>query len=207
MKNLLYVSIYSFAFMLTYISFNATQNIIAIILDKNGFGNLGFHSLALIYLSWGLVSLISANIVRKIGLRRSLVSGAVSNTILTLTYLLPICKSTFPNSDSIFTDSTFIYTAILLSSIVNGLMTGPMWISIFQIVQECASAKHLGFYYSYFQMFYISSQIFGSMISAFVFGIFSELYFFLIMSLISASAALLFNCVRYPKLLKEDTFI
>lgn len=78
-KNLGQLSLLAFGFFLLYTAYFSTANIVTLILAKNGYGPLGFLSIGLIYISWGLGSLISPTIYKRLGQRKSIFWGAVSN--------------------------------------------------------------------------------------------------------------------------------
>jgi hypothetical protein len=87
---------------------------------------------------------------------------------------------------------------VIAGSILNGAMTAPMWIAICNIITLCSTKENMGFHFSYFFIFYISSMIIGSFISSMVLGNFEQAYFFIIMALISLLAALYFSMLAYP---------
>lgn len=157
--------------------------------------------MGLIYLSWGISSIISASIVDKIGFRYSLVGGCLANAFLILCCLLTIIK--FDNE--LYISYNFVYSAVIGSSIVNGAMTGPMWIAICNIITICSTKLNMGFHFSYFFVFYISSSIIGSLISSLVLRNFEQTYFFLIMAFISILSALYFFILTYPSPLISES--
>jgi hypothetical protein len=58
--------------------------------------------------------------------------------------------------------------------------------------------ENKGFFFSYFWAYYMGSQCFGSLISAFVLGRFSQIYFSLIMVGIAGVAVIGFMFLREP---------
>jgi len=63
-----------------------------------------------------------------------------------------------------------IYCGLLLSTIINGFTVGVLWASANQYIADCSSDSNKGFFFSYFWSFYMTSQIFGNLIAAFVLG-------------------------------------
>jgi hypothetical protein len=62
-----------------------------------------------------------------------------------------------------------------------------------------ASDSNKGFFFSYFWTFYMSSQVFGNLISAYSLGSLSTVYLFVIMAIITLAATISFAFVRMPE--------
>jgi MFS family permease len=70
----------------------------SVLFSSNGFGNLGFYSVGLLYLAWGFSSIISPVFVDKYGIKNSLVLGALANALLIFSCLLTLLKFNSPNT-------------------------------------------------------------------------------------------------------------
>jgi hypothetical protein len=68
----------------------------------HGFEDLGFEALALLYLFWGVGSLLASGFVRKVGYKWCMIIGGISNTAWIFGGLLPIYHAENPNSDSFY---------------------------------------------------------------------------------------------------------
>jgi hypothetical protein len=44
---------------------------------------------------------------------------------------------------------------IILCSLINGFLSGPLWVAVVKLVADCADYRNYGFYFSYFWSFYI----------------------------------------------------
>jgi hypothetical protein len=71
----------SFGFFLIFAPFFCVIILSASILDSNGYGNLGFYSVALVFLGSSICSLFSSHVVGKLGINKSFMLSAVLTTI------------------------------------------------------------------------------------------------------------------------------
>ena len=53
----------------------------SLVMSKNGFGNLGFYALGVLYIAWGLGSIIATAVMNQIGYRMCMVIGGLGNAI------------------------------------------------------------------------------------------------------------------------------
>jgi MFS family permease len=150
-------------------------------MSQNGLDELGFYSLGLMYMSWGLGSLISPSIYKKIGTRLCLIFGGLSNTIWIFSSVIVCLKSKEADSldspeyknESFWTSTPVIYYLVLNSSIVNGILNGPMWVAAISFVNECADGDQFVAYFSVFWSYYVIAQILGSVVASYVLGMFN----------------------------------
>lgn len=82
----------SIGFMLLFTSFNTAQSLAGQVLSDNDFGNLGFYSLAVLYMVFGCSCFVSLPIVKKLGTKCCLVLGALCYTFYVSTFILPAFK-------------------------------------------------------------------------------------------------------------------
>lgn len=78
----------SVGFMLMFSVFNTAQNLASNVLKDLGFGNMGFYSLAFLYLTFSLSCFVASAIVNKIGERVSMVSGSLCYTLYNGAFIL-----------------------------------------------------------------------------------------------------------------------
>lgn len=64
----------------------------------------------------------------------------------------------------------FVYTLILMTSLLNGLGEGAAQTAQGKYVADCATEEIKGFYFSFFWACFMGSQVVGNLISAFVLG-------------------------------------
>jgi ABC-type enterochelin transport system permease subunit len=75
--NLDRLLILSIGFFLLFSAFGTAQSLAATVLSENGLNNLGFYSLSLLYLSFGICSLFSSIVVHRLGTRYSMILGSM----------------------------------------------------------------------------------------------------------------------------------
>ena len=64
------------------------------------------------------------------------------------------------------TRDAFIVTLIIICAIINGVGASLIWVSNGNYISECATPKTKGFFYGFFWIVYMSSQVVGSLIGA-----------------------------------------
>ena len=103
---------------------NTTQNLLSKVLDDDGFGKLGYYSLALFYFFFGVTSLLAGPTIKAIGNRWALTVGALTYTIYTAIQIMPVEKSehgVFKN------DYNLIYVLICVAASINGWGASLTW--------------------------------------------------------------------------------
>eukprot|EP00347_Sterkiella_histriomuscorum_P020663 403336944 len=179
-------------------AYTSTANIVSLMLDKNGFGPLGYLSIGTIYISWGLGSFLSPTIYKRWGSRFSIFIGTFSNSTWIYSSIITLNKRHQDSSQHLwYQTDAFVYTVVLMNSVFNGFCNGPMWVAICKQIASYSSKETYGLYFSYFWVFYISSQIFGNSIAAYVLSNFSQLAFFAIMGTLALVAAFYFCFLTY----------
>ena len=100
---------------------------------------------------------MSSGIVNKLGIKTSLVVGALFNSSWVLQSLIPAEKFYHPDSDNWAYGETFYYVVNMIISAASGFMGALLWVAEGKFISECASEETKGFYFSYFWMFYRQS--------------------------------------------------
>jgi len=195
--NLGKLTLLALGFFMLYTAYCATANIVSLALEKNGYGPLGFLSIGFIYISWGLGSLISSTIYKRISQRWSIFLGAVSNSTWIFSSLLTLNRSDDPLNDEWYHSTAFVYCIVLANSIFNGFFNGPMWVAACKQITAYSTPETYGSYFSYFWIFYISSQIFGNTIAAYVLMHHSQRVFFVCMGTLAFVASVYLTCQPY----------
>ena len=90
--NLDKVLILSFGFVILFTAFLSCQNITAKIMKDLGFSGLGFINLAIIYLSFGLNSLMASKINERFGTKLTLCFSGLTYALWIASFLLPAYK-------------------------------------------------------------------------------------------------------------------
>ena len=90
LRNFDQLVILSVAFMLLFTAFNTCQGFASKVLSDDGFNNLGFICLAVLYLTFAVCSLFSSAIVNKVGkLNLTMGVGAFCYSLWIACFLLP----------------------------------------------------------------------------------------------------------------------
>ena len=137
-------------------------------MTNEGYDQLGFFSLALLYCTLGLGCIFSPSIMYRVGVKNALVFGAICDTIWISFSIFPALKQENPDSKSFFLSDGFIYFTTLFASVLDGCGDAVAWVAQGKYISDCATDRTKGFYFSYFWAYYMSSQVFGNLIAAFV---------------------------------------
>jgi hypothetical protein len=153
-----------------------------------------------LYLTLGFGCLVGTAIMGKIGVKRSLMLGSFCDTLWVLCSLPPALKAENTGTESFFFSDGFIYFTALFASVLDGFGDAVQWVAQGKYISDCATEKTKGFYFSYFWTYYMSSQVFGNLIAAFVLKYFKQSTFFLIMAAFSSSSIIIFALLQKPVL-------
>ena len=110
----------SFGFFLLFSAFGTAQGLAAKVLQQNGFKNLGFHSLSMLYLTFGVFSLFSSIIVTKCGMKTSLVLGSLCYAVYIASFILAAMGTLNHN---------LIRGLILAAAALNGFGASILWVA------------------------------------------------------------------------------
>jgi MFS family permease len=107
-----------------------------------------------------------------IGAEKSMSRFALLNMPFLICLLLPAYKSikSFSDANPFWLEDGFVYPIIIFTSILNGFAMGIVQPASGNYIADCATEENKGFYFAFFWSFYMGSQIFGSLIAAFVLG-------------------------------------
>ncbi|CDW77194.1 major facilitator superfamily protein [Stylonychia lemnae] len=188
----------SLGFLGLYTTIYSAQNIQTVVFQRDGYDSLGFYSNAVAYLFQGLGSVFCVFIQEKIGDILTMAYGAVLNIPFMIIIILPALKSENLKSKSWVYSNGFVYAMILLASVFNGFGQGISQPSSGTYIAQCATEKTKGFFFAFYWAFYMGSQVFGSLIAAFVLGAFDQKYFVIIMAVIGIASCILLFFLKKP---------
>eukprot|EP00347_Sterkiella_histriomuscorum_P004639 403359690 len=188
--------------LLVFIGFGATSNLASKAMEVDGFENLGFYQNAVIYLMFGLFSFLGTATVNKIGNKWTLVVGSMCYFFNVIVDLLPSqYGEQIENREKyLYLNKDFIYTMILFCAAVNGMGAGIIWTAQGNYVSSCATDENKGFFFSYFYFIYMTSQVLGNLIAAFVLNNSKQSTFYMIMGGITLLGCLTFLLLTKPKM-------
>jgi MFS family permease len=134
--------ILSTGFLLLNTGYYSAQNLASKILSDNDFGELGFYSVGVAYLSFAAFSLFSAPIVRKLGDKCSLIVGSFCYVGYIASFILPLKRSEFPKDRVLQEMKGFIYVLILLMAMLCGAGSSLIWVAGGKYISECANEQN-----------------------------------------------------------------
>ena len=170
-ENIGRVTVLSIGFMTLFTAFNACENFASKVLSDDGFDNMGFTTLAVLYLAFSVCSFFSSAIVNKINnIALSLSLGGLCESFWIMCFLLPSLYSEAESTQDLpwVLNKTFIKCMLILTAVMNGAGAGVLWTSQGKFIAECASDENKGFFNGFFWALYTSSQIFGNITASLV---------------------------------------
>ena len=91
----------SLGFTFLFTAFNTAQWLSTKALKDNGFENLGFYSLGVIYATFGIFSFFSSPVVKRLGSKYSMMLGASCYAVYMGSFILPLMRSENPQNDTL----------------------------------------------------------------------------------------------------------
>ena len=205
LTNIGQVTLLSVSFLFLFTAFNTCQNFSSSVLKQDGFDNLGFTSVAVLYLFFGIFSFFSSAIVNKIGtINISMSLGAMCYTFWIVCFLLPSFYADLSDTDKEnppwFLSKNLITVMLLLTAAINGAGAGILWTAQGKFISECACAENKGFFNSYFWAIFMASQVSGNLIGGLVLKYGGKkTTLFLIFSCLAIAGSFMMCFLRMPK--------
>lgn len=146
---------------------------------------------------------MSSGLVSKLGLKPSMVLGATMNSLWVLQSLIPAFKyeqRDDPASKDLWYLSENFYLAVnLIISAISGFFGSLLWVAEGTYISSCANEKTKGFFFSYFWMWYMQSQVIGNLVAALLLGSVDQISYFTVMSIFAFTASISFAFLPKPK--------
>lgn len=127
----------AFGFLMIYTAYTSTANICSLIFARNGYGTLGFYSVGILYISWGLGGIFTASMCRYLGHKWSIVVSTLGNAFWCYAAILTINPLDENNSIGF----GLVIAVVLFTSSINGVFSGPMWVTACKFISSCAPNK------------------------------------------------------------------
>ncbi|CDW89920.1 major facilitator superfamily protein [Stylonychia lemnae] len=194
-KNILVLSLGIF---LTYSAFNSSQNLQSLVMQEDGFGQMGYHILATLYLFMGLGSIFSTAIINKFGSRKCMMMGGLGNAQWIFTTILATEHENKLNQQIIDEPPILITVLIFVSTIINGFTVGILWSCANNYVARNSDPDHKGTGFGIFWTFYMMSQISGNLIASYTLEKLNQTSFFLIMGSVALVGTSSFYLISNP---------
>jgi len=190
------------AFLLLFTAFNSADNLAAKVLKEDGFAGLGFYSMAALYLVFAITGFFSKGLVHKLSgtsetKRLPMFIGGLCYFVRILFFLLPAYFKT--ESHSWLTSPTTITVLIIVTAMLNGFGAGILWVAQGEYLSLCATEATKGFYFSYFFVIFMVSQIIGNLVAGFVIRLSGQPTYYWCMSALSLCGCFVFLGIRPPR--------
>lgn len=178
----------SIGFFLLFSAFGTAQSLAPNVLQKDGLNNLGFHSLAILYFSFGFCSLFASTVVSKLGPRYSMVLGAFCYSLYIGTFIIA----------SLQAPKAALITAFYITAALNGFGASILWVGQGRYISECATDSNKGNFNSIFWAIYMGSALVGDLFGAFMISEVNEVVFYILMTALCIMASLFFMLLKPP---------
>jgi len=179
----------------------------ALVLNNDGLNKLGFYILAVLYFSIALSSFMSTALFKKLGTYKCLVFGGLGHFCFVFAQIFPAIKYDNPDSESFVTTNSFITTILIVAALINGFGAALIWVANGNYISECATPKTKGFFYGFFWIVYMTSQVVGSLVGAAILESGKgQTYFYVSLAGLACVASISFLFTRKPLVLVlQDT--
>ena len=194
----------SVLFFLVYIPCNLVQEMQSEVLSKQ-FGNQGFIDLSLVYLVSTLMAFFAPAITKLIGIRTALTASSLIFAFGICTFILPsiydqcLAQTDICQWPRLFFSKSTVRCFMIGTSMLSGVSCALLWVCQGEYVALCATKEHKGFYFGYFWVWYMSSQIIGNLFGAASITHESPVQFFLSLGLPLVGVSFLFCCLQNPR--------
>eukprot|EP00347_Sterkiella_histriomuscorum_P006770 403351494 len=170
-----------------------------------GFQGLGFYSIAVLYLVFGICSLFSTGIVKKIGTKTSLVVGSLCYSFWIFSFLSPAFAIHAENKDFFLFRRGFVYFSLVFTAAFIGFGASIIWVAQGRYVSICCPPEKKGFFFSYFWIFFTSSIIVGNITSSVILQHLRESTFYVILVCIGVTGSMTFLLLTDPPESQQQT--
>ena len=86
-----------------------------------------------------------------------------------------------------------------MTAALNGFGAGLLWVAQSAYVTSCATASTKGFYFSYFFVIFMISQIIGNLVAAFLLKYQGQALYYMVMAVLSAGGCCMFWVLKVPR--------
>ena len=144
-------------YLIMFIAISCTINMSSQVMMDDGFGNLGFYTVGLVYLMGGVTGFFAPSIVNRLGNKVCLVIAGAFNCMWLISNIFAAIKHEYPDLDSVIVRAPFVYTVGIIASLINGFGVTVMNVAQGNYVSLCATEETKGLYFSLFWMFYMGA--------------------------------------------------
>lgn len=162
---------------------------------------MGFYSLGVLYCVFGFSCFFATPIVKKCGERASLFMGALCYTFYIASFILAAAPTQYPDANI---TSTLIWVVILIAAAINGFGASILWVAQGKYISICANEENKGVFNGIFWAFFMSSQVFGNLMGAFVLANLTYFTFYCVMTGLCVGASFFFLLLSKPQVHGEQ---
>lgn len=159
--------------MLMFTSFNSLQNIVSKLYEEYSYDNLGQTALMFIYGAFGITTVFSSFIVKKLGYKKAMFFSSIGYVVFEATTLLVVANADVAKE--------FVWFAIILGATVCGVSASVLWVAQGAYTSNVADENRKSQLFGLFWALMMSSQILGNLLITFVLGKMSNLIYVFIL--------------------------
>ena len=150
---------------------------------------------------------MSTALLKKLGIYKCLILGGFGHFCFVFAQIFPAIKYDHRDNGNttFFTSDGFITVFLIICATINGVGAALIWVSNGSYISACATPKTKGFFYGFFWIVYMMSQVVGSLIGAAILHSGKkETFFYCSLGVLAAFASLSFWFIRKPLILEVE---
>lgn len=128
-RNLSNATFFSLGTLVLFTSYNSSLNIQSQVMIDDGFGDLGFYSIAVLYLCTAFGSLFSTAIMNKLGWKACFFIGGLTLTLWSFVSIFAAMRGDGSCSSQFYCSVSFVDFIILFVSVINGFGNALYWVA------------------------------------------------------------------------------
>ena len=174
---------------------------------ENGFENLGFYSLCVIYVFFALASLFMGKVLTRLKAKTSIAIGSTAYALWIFSISLTVISFKYKQTAQ-YLSAGFVNFIVMLCSIFCGIGAAFLWVAQGKYLSDCAMVcqEKKGLYQSIFwSMNSLGSALLSNFLTSFILAYFSEEVLFIIAGIIAVVAVVIFFLLPDPIMNKDTT--
>jgi len=173
------------------------------------FGSFGYYLLAFIYFFMALSSIIGPAILKRIGFKKCLILGSFGHFAFVVCSILPAWRNEYKHDGKNYSELTYIEKCLtndtlnraimIFAACLNGFGATILWVAQGEYINRCSNEESKGFFFGFFWSIHQASQIFGCLLSSFLFANhLNKTLFAVTMSCLCLIGSLMFFFIKTP---------
>lgn len=173
------------SFMIMFTSFNSLQNIVSKLYDEYNFKNMGQTAVMAIYAAFGVTTLFSSFIVKKLGYKKAMFCASLGYGVFQSTGLLIVTEIDIPHP--------VIWVAVILGALICGVSASVLWVAQGAYTSQVADENRKSQLFGLFWALMMSSQILGNLLITFILGKMSNLIYFILLTILGCNIIIYYS--------------